>query len=194
MEIKNILIAGVGGQGILLASELIGLAAQYENFDVKKSEVHGMAQRGGSVNSHVRIGKQVFSPTIPKGEADFLLAFEPLEALRFSNWLCKEGICIFNTQRIVPVSSFITGIPYPQNVKDILKKNEIKTYEVDATNEAKKLGNLRVVNMILLGVLSYFLNLKKDSWQSAIENSIKPAFVEINKKAFNIGLSMIGGL
>lgn len=192
-KITNILIAGVGGQGILLAAELIGIAAEMNGYDVKKSEVHGMAQRGGSVNSHIRIGKEVFSPTIPQGEADFLLAFEQLEALRFAHWLKKDGVCIFNNQRIVPVTSFITGIPYPEKVKETLEQSGVKTYEINATETAKKLRNLRVVNMILLGALSDFLPLRFDSWESAIESHVKPAFREVNMNAFKIGKDILGG-
>ncbi len=193
-ETKNILISGVGGQGILLAAELIGLAAQLEGYDVKKSEVHGMAQRGGSVNSHIRIGQEIFSPTIPLGEADFLLAFEPLEALRFCQWLKKGGICIFNSQKLVPVSSFITGIAYPQNVGDILKSNGFNVLEANATEEAKKMGNIRTVNVILLGILSKFLPLKNKSWETALKQSVKPQFYDINNKAFETGKNISGGL
>jgi len=191
--VTNVLITGVGGQGILLASDLLSLVALEEGFDVKKSEVHGMAQRGGSVNSHIRFGKKIFSPIIPFGEVDFLLAFEALEALRSIRYLRKNGVCIFNSQRLIPVSSFISGIAYPEEIKRNLIDKGIKTFEIDAISEALKLKNIRVTNLILLGVLSRYLPFKKRAWKSATEKSIKPDFLDINMKAFEIGKSILGG-
>jgi indolepyruvate ferredoxin oxidoreductase, beta subunit len=188
----NVLLTGVGGQGILLASELIGLAAAAEGLDVKKSEVHGMAQRGGSVNSHIRIGEKVYSPTIPVGEADFILAFESLEALRSMNYLKKKGIAIFNSQKIIPVSSFITGTAYPQNIAEIFKSKNFKSIEVDGIKMSKDLGSLRIMNTLFVGILSYFMPFKDESWDEAIKTGIKSAFYDINKKAFLYGKNYMG--
>lgn len=183
----NIVICGVGGQGIILASNVLCSVAFSEGLDVKKSEVHGMAQRGGSVITHVRFGKKVYSPLIEEGTSDFILAFERLEALRYLPYLKENGIMIVNDREIPPMSVLVGAVTYPQDIDRRLKKRG-ETHFVDATSIAFELGNVRAVNIILLGVLSKFLNFKKQSWKEAIGKNVKERFVELNITAFNRGM------
>jgi indolepyruvate ferredoxin oxidoreductase beta subunit len=189
-ETKNILIVGVGGQGVLLASEIIATAAMLEGYDVKKSEVHGMAQRGGSVSSHVRWGTQVFSPIIPRGKAHFLIALEMLEGIRLASWLRAGGVLILNHQKIVPASSYTLDIPYPQDVEQFTDGKNIRVLDLDVESEARRLGNVRLTNVILLGVLSRFLDFPTDVWQRAIEQTVKSEYQKINGDAFAAGAAM----
>lgn len=189
MNTTNIVICGVGGQGIILASNVLCSVAFLEGFDVKKSEVHGMAQRGGSVITHVRFGKMVYSPLIEQGTGDFILAFEKLEALRYSQYLKKQGTIIVNDREMPPMSVLVGAAEYPKDIEKKLRK-QAKTYFIDATKIALKLGNIRTVNIILLGVLSTFLNFKQKSWEEAIKKNIKEKFVDLNVGAFNRGKSL----
>jgi indolepyruvate ferredoxin oxidoreductase beta subunit len=189
-ETKNILIVGVGGQGVLLASEIIATAAMLEGYDVKKSEVHGMAQRGGSVSSHVRWGTQVFSPIIPRGKADFVIALEMLEGIRLASWLRAGGVLILNHQKIVPASSHTLGIPYPENVEQFTDGRNIRVLDLNVESEARRLGNVRLTNVILIGVLSRFLDFPTDAWQRAIEQTVKSEYQKINSDAFAAGAAM----
>lgn len=197
MKKKNttdILICGVGGQGILLASEILSEVFIRAGFDVKKSEVHGMAQRGGSVESHVRAGEKVYSPLIKKGEADFILAFEDMEGLRYLDYLAQEGKFIRNTQKIIPLSVTVGGAQYPTNTDEIASQYGIKTISIDAIGIAQNLGSDKVVNIILLGLLAQYLDIKKDIWLNVVADwmslkKLPPRMVEINQKAFELGFT-----
>lgn len=186
----NIVICGVGGQGIILASNVLCHTAFVEGFDVKKSEVHGMAQRGGSVITHVRIGDKVYSPLIEQGESDIVLAFEKLEAMRYIHYLKKNGTTIVNDRKILPMSVLTGAASYPENIKANLKRHG-EIYYVDAEKVALELGNIRTVNIILLGVLSCFLGFKKKSWKASITKNVKKRFVDLNLAAFSKGTSLL---
>ncbi len=184
----DILIVGVGGQGVLLASELLAGVALASGFDVKKSEVHGMAQRGGVVSSHVRIGEKVYSPTIPFGEADILISFEQAEALRAVDWVKPEGVAIVSTTSIVPaVVTSTKKLTYPQDSIGLVQQRLERTIPVEADTIARELGNPRLVNTILLGVLSNYLQFDEDRWTEAIREGVKTRFVEDNLTAFERG-------
>jgi len=187
---KNILIVGVGGQGVILASNALSEVAMASGFDVKKNEAHGQSQRGGTVPSHIRYGKRVYSPIIGRGEADLVLAFEELEGLRFAHFLKSDGIMILNQQRIYPprVSSGLDK--YPEDVVSILRENGIKTVEVDALELANKLGNLLVVSTVLLGVMSKYLEFSKKEWIDVIRRLVPKKHQEVNLEAFKAGSSM----
>ncbi len=188
--ITNIIITGVGGQGILLASDVISESAVLAGYDVKRSEIHGMAQRGGSVNSHIRFGKKVYSPLVMKGECDLLLAFEKLEALRMANFLNKEGTIIVNDQQINP-SSVSSGLAvYPENIDEILKKYFPSVIFVNAFELARQAGNIRTANIALLGVASKKLNIPIDIWEKTIAQCVPERAIEVNLKAFHLGLQM----
>ncbi|KPK63182.1 indolepyruvate oxidoreductase subunit beta [candidate division WOR_3 bacterium SM23_42] len=183
LDANNITICGVGGQGIILASDVLCYAAFLEGFDVKKSEVHGMAQRGGSVITHVRFGKKVYSPLIEEGTTDCILAFEKLEALRYIGYLRKGGTVIVDNREIPPMSVLVGQADYPTNIDQRLRKSGNIQF-IDATKMALELGNIRVVNIILLGVLSKFLYFAKESWEESIRKNIKEKYVDLNVTAF----------
>ncbi|MBE5925474.1 MAG: indolepyruvate oxidoreductase subunit beta [Lachnospiraceae bacterium] len=186
METKNIMIVGVGGQGTLLTSRILGGIAIDGGYDVKLSEVHGMAQRGGSVVTFVRYGEKVAEPIVEVGQADVLIAFERLEALRYIHYLKKDGVLIVNDQRIDPIT-VVTGVAeYPENIIENLEK-ENKVLKVDAATEAKNLGNPKVFNIIVLGLAGAHMDFSKEQWLSVIEKTVPPKTVEINKKAFELG-------
>ena len=192
----NVLICGVGGQGILLASEILSEVLIRNRYDVKKSEIHGMSQRGGSVESHVRAGKKVFSSLIKKGESDFILAFESMEGLRYLEYLSSEGKLIRNTQKIIPLTITVGDATYPENPEKIAKDNDIETISIDAIKIAKDLGSDKVVNIILLGVLAQHLGIDKKIWDDVIVDWMKvkklpKKIMEINKKAFERGFNSI---
>ncbi len=186
MNTKNIVICGVGGQGIILASNVLCTAAFAEGNDVKKSEVHGMAQRGGSVITHVRFGKKVHSPLIEQGTADLILAFEKLEALRYLNYVKPEGMIIVNDREIPPMSVLVGAAEYPQDIDRKLRRRG-RTLFVDADERALELGNIRTANIILLGVLSQFMDFKETSWDHAIKENVKAKYVDLNIVAFEKG-------
>lgn len=183
---KNIMIVGVGGQGTLLTSRILGNITVTAGYDVKLSEVHGMAQRGGSVVTFVRYGKKVAEPIIEEGQADVLIAFEMLEALRYAHFLKKDGVIIVNEQRIDPITVVTGAAQYPENIIENLEK-EYNVYKVNAMEEALKLGNSRVFNIIVLGVAAKHMDFSKEAWLEAIEKTVPPKTVEINKKAFLLG-------
>ena len=185
--ITNILIAGVGGQGVLLVSEILSEACLRSGYDVKKSEVHGMAQRGGSVTSHVRFGKQVHSPLIEKGQADVLVSFEELEALRWIAFLKPGGTVVVNAQRIAPMTVSSGVATYPEDVLEQLRKRTSRTVAVDGIGIAQKVGNPRVVNVALLGALSNHLNIEASIWRETISLRVPPKTVEVNLRAFEAG-------
>jgi indolepyruvate ferredoxin oxidoreductase beta subunit len=184
----NILIVGVGGQGTILASKVIGQVAQDLGKEVKVSEIHGMSQRGGSVVTQVRFGEKVYSPVISVGTADIILAFEKLEALRWLPYLAPQGVVIVNEQEIDPMP-VITGLSdYPEDIYAALEA-VAKTIVVPALEMAENAGSSKAVNVVLLGVLGKILNLSQDNWLKAIEEHVPPKTIEINKAAFTKGYS-----
>ena len=183
---KNIMIVGVGGQGSLLASKLLGWLLLNEGYDVKVSEVHGMSQRGGSVVTYVRFGEKVYSPIIDKGEADLIVSFEKLEAVRYLDYLKPDGTVVVNIQQIDPMPVVIGAAEYPEDIIETLGKDH-KVYTVNATEEAKKIGNSRVFNLIVLGVAAQHMDFTKEQWYEVIEKTVPPKTIEINKKAFDVG-------
>ncbi len=188
----NILLCGVGGQGTLLASNLLAACAMEAGFDVKKSEIHGMAQRGGSVVSHVRFGEKINSPIIRKGQCDILLSFEELESIRWAEFLKKDGVIITNSQHILPMSVSAGNSVYPQNIQEILAGKSINTIAVDAIGEAKKLGNQRCLNVVLLGLLAKRLPIiDKEIWPAMINRMLPERLQELNQNAFKVGWNMI---
>jgi indolepyruvate ferredoxin oxidoreductase beta subunit len=187
----NIIFCGVGGQGILLASEITSLALLKAGFDVKKSEVHGMAQRGGSVIAHLRYGEKVFSPLIEPGSADIEVAFEMLEALRYITYLNKRSRVIVSTQRIFP-PSVATGIEkYPEDVLKQLQKTNLPLFPLDAFSIAKSLGETRTVNLVLVGALSAFIPVEGNLFLDIIDDRVPEKFRLINKEAFFKGKEII---
>ena len=187
MPITNVLLVGVGGQGILLASEILAKVAFEEGHDVKKSEVHGMAQRGGSVSSEVRFGPKIYSPLIRKGGADFLLALEKLEALRFTDYLKKEGVLILNDLEILPLMVSLGKELYPEDIFVHLKKRTSRIIKIPALKIAQTAGNSKAFNLVLLGKLSTFLRFKSSSWEKVIRQEVPHHTIEVNLKAFELG-------
>ncbi|MGI6656214.1 MAG: indolepyruvate oxidoreductase subunit beta [Desulfobulbus sp.] len=187
----NILFSGVGGQGILLASELTAYAQLAAGFDVKKSEVHGMAQRGGSVEAHLRYGKKVYSPLIERGRADILVAFEILEAVRYLPYLHRNSVVVVNTQKILPPSVALGKAAYPDDILDELASRNIKVVAIDAFAVARSVGELRTVNVAMVGAMSCFLSADSGIFFEAIDTTIKERFREVNKKAFAAGRSIV---
>jgi len=186
----NIMIVGVGGQGTLLASKLLGQLLLDEGFDVKVSELHGMSQRGGSVVTYVKYGEQVFAPVVVAGEADFIVSFEKLEAARYVNCLKKGGTIITNSQQIDPMPVTSGVCEYPANVLDGLRDKKVKIIELDALSIANDAGSSKAVNLVLMGVLAKQLGMSDEKWYAAIERMVKPAFVELNKKAFSTSYNL----
>lgn len=186
MATKNIMIVGVGGQGTLLTSRILGGLAMEAGYDVKLSEVHGMAQRGGSVVTFVRYGENVHEPIVEEGQADIIIAFEKLEALRYAHFLKKDGVLVVNDWRIDPMPVVIGAAEYPQNIIENLEK-EYSVFGVSATEEAKKLGNSRVFNLIVLGVAAKHMDFTQQQWHDVIKNTVPPKTVEININAFEVG-------
>ncbi len=188
METKNIMIVGVGGQGSLLASKLLGHLLCEEGFDVKVSEVHGMSQRGGSVVTYVRYGDRVDSPIIDKGEADFIVSFEKLEAARWVSYLKEGGRVVVNTRETDPMPVITGAAEYPHEVLEGLKAKGVVMDDMDALALAEEAGSSKAVNIVLMGRLSrYFPEIPEDKWLAAIEACVKPKFVELNQKAFALG-------
>ncbi|MEQ8187570.1 MAG: indolepyruvate oxidoreductase subunit beta [Candidatus Eremiobacterota bacterium] len=186
-EVTSICITGVGGQGIILASNIISKLALSAGYDVKKSEVHGMSQRGGSVVSEVRFGKKVYSPLISEGGADIVMSFETVEALRYINKLKKNGLIIVSTQEILS-STILAGLEeYPKGILDTLKGIVNKVIPVNAMEDAKSLGNIKTVNSIMLGVLSNYLSFDQKLWEDVIKSSVPAKTVDLNLKAFMRG-------
>lgn len=182
----NVLFAGVGGQGVILASAILSQAAFKNGYDVKDSELHGMAQRGGSVISHVRFGEVVYSPLIPKGKADYFVATEELEGLRYVGFVKKGGKVILNKRRTIPVT-VSERTPYPENVKQQMEALNLEVLEIDAPEIAKNLGSSKVENVILVGALSSFLPLSLEHWYEAIRELVPKKTIDINIEAFEEG-------
>lgn len=187
MTTKNIMIVGVGGQGTLLASKLLGKLLLQKGYDVKVSEVHGMSQRGGSVVTYVRYGDKVYSPVIDKGEADVIVSFEILEAARWVEYLKKDGVMVTNTQQINPMPVITGAQCYPENLESKIKDLGIKLDALDALSLAEKAGSAKAVNIVLMGRLSKLFDFTESEWISAIEQSVPEKFLELNKKAFALG-------
>lgn len=186
--ITNVLLCGVGGQGTLLASNLLAECALREGLDVKKSEVHGMAQRGGSVVSHVRFGPAIHSPLIRKGEGDILLSFEELEALRWAEFLKPDGLVLVNRQRILPMSVSAGTSVYPDDILGKLENLPARVLPVSALELARGLGNPKCVNVVLLGVLARRLPMiRPETWNGALADKIPARLLDLNRKAFELG-------
>ncbi len=183
---KNIMIVGVGGQGTLLTSRILGNTIPGEGYDVKVSEVHGMSQRGGSVVTYVKYGEKVHSPIIGKGEADIVLAFELLEALRALPYVKKGGKIIVNTQEIDPMPVIIGAAKYPEEIENVLADNT-NLIAVDALGKAKEAGNIKAVNVVLIGVMARSTDIPYEKWVEALKNTVPPKFLEVNLKAFDLG-------
>ncbi len=187
----NIMIVGVGGQGSLLASKLLGHVLTQEGFDVKVSEVHGMSQRGGSVVTYVRYGKKVYSPVIDRGEADIILSFEQLEAARWFDYLRKGGLVITNTQRIMPMPVIAGDASYPEGLVEKMKASGAEVIAEDFLSRAQEAGSSKAVNIALLGCLSrHFAEVPKEKWDAAIDAIVPQKFLELNHKAFDLGRSI----
>ena len=184
--VKNIMIVGVGGQGTLLTSRIIGKTALNAGYDVKISEVHGMAQRGGSVVTFVRFGEKVYEPVVEEGQADVIIAFERLEALRYSHFLKKDGVLVINDFRIDPMTVVIGAKEYPEGIIEKLEKNH-SVYTIDGQGVALELGNSKVLNSVVLGFAASFIGFDKDAWLNTVEATVPPKTIEINKKAFAKG-------
>ncbi len=183
----NIVIAAVGGQGALLAAKIIGRLAQNTGQDVKVSEIHGMSQRGGSVVSFVKFANQVYSPTIEKGTADVLLAFEKLEGSRYASYLKENGTLILNTQEIDPMPVIIGESEYPQNLITRLRELDINLITLDALNLAEEAGTIKTTNVVLIGRLAQESEIPKEEWLKAIKEIVPERFLEANLKAFSLG-------
>lgn len=186
MKKLNILIVGVGGQGTLLASRVLGTVALKMNFDVKVSEVHGMSQRGGSVVTYVKYGEKVYSPLIEKGEADLIMAFEKLEALRSADHLSADGKMIINEQEINPMPVITGKAKYPENIIDKLKE-EHRIYSLDALKIAQQCGSIKAVNIVLLGVMAKLAGIDKEIFLESIREVVPAKVLDINLKAFEEG-------
>ena len=183
MESKNIMVVGVGGQGTLLTSRIIGKTALSAGLDVKLSEVHGMAQRGGSVVTFVRFGEKVGEPVIEEGDADILISFERLEALRYAHYLKKGGIIIVNDQRIDPMTVISGAAEYPKSIIENLSSLH-KVYLIDGVKAVEELSNPKVLNIVVLGAAAKHIGFTEEQWLDTIEKTVPPKTVEINKNAF----------
>lgn len=185
---KNIMIVGVGGQGSLLASRIIGNAVLLKNYDVKVSEVHGMSQRGGSVVTYVKYGESVASPVICRGEADVIISFELLEAARWLPYLKKDGVIVTNTQQINPMPVVTGAAEYPENLVEKLKATGANVIAKDALAIAREAGNEKAVNVALIGLVAHALGFDEETLREAIRISVPPKFLELNLKAFDLGV------
>ena len=187
MNTKNIMIVGVGGQGSLLASKLLGQLFQMQGFDVKVSEVHGMSQRGGSVVTYVRYGDKVYSPVIDKGEADFIVSFELLEAARWLPYLKPEGVIVTNTQQIDPMPVITGAAAYPEDLVAKMLESGARVDALDCLKLAEQAGSSKAVNIVLLGRLSHYFDISENVWMEALEKVVPARFLEMNKLAFALG-------
>jgi len=191
-ETTSIVLVGVGGQGILLATQITARAAIVNGHDVKTNEVHGMAQRGGSVVAQVRYGEHVYSPLVPEGTAQVLASLERIEALRFASYLAPDGLAVVSSQAIIPVTVSSGQAGYPADAEDRLRAAFKRLAYIDAIGAAERLCDSRIANVILLGALSTALSLPPECWAEAIAQCVKPAYREINVRAFKEGKKMVG--
>ena len=187
MKTKNIMIVGVGGQGSLLASKLLGRMLLQKGYDIKVSEVHGMSQRGGSVVTYVRFGEKVYSPVIDKGEADYIVSFELLEAARWTEFLKPGGKIVVNTQQINPMPVITGAAEYPEALVEKMQSAGIDVDAFDALALAEQAGSAKAVNIVLMGHLSRYFEFTEEEWMDAIEKSVPAKFLELNKTAFSLG-------
>jgi indolepyruvate ferredoxin oxidoreductase beta subunit len=187
---KNILLVGVGGQGTILAAKILSQGLMAAGFDVKMSEIHGMSQRGGAVSSHVRYGEKVYSPVIERGSADVLVAFEQMEALRWLEYLKPGARAVVNTQTINPVPVLLGKAEYSPKIKAEIEANVTATM-LDAQAEARGCGNVRALNILLMGAAAKIMGLTSIDWNAIIAKNVKPAFIEVNQKAFSRGLKLV---
>ena len=187
MKTQNVMIVGVGGQGSLLASKLLGRLLLNKGYDIKVSEVHGMSQRGGSVVTYVRFGDKVYSPVIDKGQADFIVSFELLEAARWTEYLKPGGKIITNTQKINPMPVIIGAAEYPEDLEGKMKAAGIDLDALDALTLAEQAGSAKAVNLVLMGRLSKYFDFTEEEWLQAIEASVPAKFLEMNNTAFKLG-------
>lgn len=194
-KVTNIFLSGVGGQGIILASNILGEVFLKAGYDVKKSEVHGMAQRGGDVTTHFRFGKKVYSPLIKYGDVDFLISFELLEAARYINWVKPEGRIIINKQKILPPAVSLGQAEHPRDVEKVFKKYfQDNVWIVNGQEIARKLGNIQAANVVLVGAFSnFFPEFKEEQWTDAIKEFLAPKLHDLNIKAFHEGRSALQG-
>ena len=186
-KVTNIMIVGVGGQGALLASKTLGQVLLDAGYDVKVSEVHGMSQRGGSVVTYVRYGKKVYSPIIDKGQADYIVSFELLEAARYTEYLKEGGRIVVNTQQIEPMPVITGAAKYPEKLVEKMTEAGFKVDAMDCLSLAKEAGSTKSVNIVLMGRLSKYMDFQEEAWLKALEKLVKPQFLEMNKKAFSLG-------
>ena len=187
--VKSIMIVGVGGQGSLLASKLLGHLLLSEGYDVKVSEVHGMSQRGGSVVTYVRFGEKVYSPIIDKGQADVIVSFEKLEAARYVEYLKKDGTIVTNVQEIDPMPVITGAMQYPENLIEKMQEKGITVDAMDCLSLATEAGSAKAVNIVLMGRLSKYFDIPVERWQKAIDACVPEKFRELNQKAFLLGLN-----
>lgn len=188
--IKSIILSGVGGQGTILASKLLTLGLMNAGYDVKMSEIHGMSQRGGTVTSHIRYGEDVDSPVIERGDADLLISFEKMEALRYLEYLKPNGKVVVNDFEIKPISVLSGKADYSKEItNELLNKADVKI--IDAAGKASELGNSKVMNVILLGSIIKLMNLSEFDWYKILEENVKPHTVDLNKKAFSLGMELV---
>lgn len=187
MKTKSVMIVGVGGQGSLLASKLLGRLLTDEGYDVKVSEVHGMSQRGGSVVTYVRYGEKVYSPIVCDGEADIIISFEKLEAARYARYLKKDGTIVVNTQEIDPMPVIIGAAEYPTDVLSELSSKGVSIEALDALTLAQKAGSSKAVNIVLMGRAAKHFDIPYEKWMSAIESTVAAKFIDMNKCAFELG-------
>lgn len=190
-KVTNIMIVGVGGQGSLLASRLLGNALLSEGYDVKVSEVHGMSQRGGSVVTYVRFGEKVYSPIIDRGEADYIISFEKLEAARWLEYLKEDGKIIVNTQEIDPMPVITGAAEYPRQVIEKIQEKGAAVLPIDALALAEQAGSAKAVNLVLMGVLADQMDFPDEVWNKALEEVVPPKFLELNRKAFALGKTAV---
>ncbi len=187
METKSMMIVGVGGQGTLLASKLLGKLLLQQGFDVKVSEVHGMSQRGGSVVTYVRWGDKVYSPIVDKGQADYIVSFELLEAARYAEFLKPGGVIITNTAKTNPMPVITGAAVYPENIVEKLTAAGIRVDALDALSLAEEAGSVKAVNLVLMGRLSRYFDYDSQLWLDTVETSVPEKFLEMNRKAFRLG-------
>ena len=192
METKNIIIVGVGGQGSLLASKILGDLLMREGYDVKVSEVHGMSQRGGSVITYVRFGDRVYSPVVDKGQADFIVSFELLETARHLPCLKAGGQIVTNTQQIDPMPVITGAAEYPEDLVEKIRAKGVKLDAMDCLSLAREAGSVKAVNIVLLGRLSHYFDIPEEKWQAVLTDNVPPKFLEINRKAFELGRNYQG--
>ena len=191
MKTKNIIIVGVGGQGSLLASKILGHLLLNQGYDVKVSEVHGMSQRGGSVITYVRFGEKVYSPVVDKGQADFIVSFEILETARWLDCLKEGGQIVTNTQQIDPMPVIIGAAEYPENLVEKMRAKNIKVDAMDCLSLARQAGSQKAVNIVLLGRLSHYFDIPESAWLESLKANVPPKFLKLNQKAFELGKNFV---